>query len=449
MTAGTDVFGEIRDEIRAVGMDHTLSAAERSQKLSALREPLADALGELDTYRAQDEGLREAESSSGLEEVAWARRNAWLRDELIGMGELTEASADSIGLLSNAELDRLEEEGLLLEAAAGIAARWAEQRKAPESPLPQAPPPKPGAPRGFGQPQSPADEDPAMKQQRDVADERMLGSLTDYVHASSQQAESLATGPITSAVQENGGTMQGLDQRLKPKASIRAKVKRRRDTMPLASDQERAQIPDGARYTAVFPAASYVQGVERTLGALEQAGFKRLESHNSWGDPDWAGLMVVLRSPGGQPVEVVLHTDESARAMKLNAPIVARFCRSTDPHERYKMWHDMAANVANVPAPKGAEQLGDTTSQPAAAGPDGIPTTGPDSFHSVVGAHELQPGDRAQDPLHGGVVSADGPPKTVASVNDEGGGTTVGWHDGSRSKFQPGSTVKKLRGGDK
>lgn len=445
-----DVFGELRDEIRSVAMDHTLAPAERHEKLTALRGPIADALGELDRYAAADNNLREADASTPLAEVEWVRRNASLREELIRMGELTESALDEMGVYSHAELDRLEEEGLLEEAASGIAARWAEQRKPVASPLPTAAPPPaapagPQKPPGLGQP-DPAAEDPAAQQMQDAANERALGSLTDYVSASSQQAEGLATAPIQQAVEENGGVMQGLDQRLKSKASIKAKVQRRRDTMPLASDQERAQITDGTRYTAVFPPDGYNQGVERTMGALEKAGFKQTEFSNSWADPDWAGLAVIYRAPGGQPVEVVFHTDASMKAMRQNQAIISRFRSSDDPHERYDLWHEMADNIAKAGAPKGAEQLGETSSSGPPAGPDGLPTAGADSFHSFAAPHELAPGDRAQDPLHGGVVTANGPAKTVASVDHGDDGTTVGWDDGSASKFQHGSSVKKLRG---
>lgn len=427
-------------------MDHTLSPSERHEKLSALRVPLADALGELDTYMAADQGLREADASSAISEVEWLRRNASLRDELVRMGELSEEALDEAGVWSHEQLDRLEEEGLLEEAAQGIAEKWAESRKSPDSPIPPPAAPTSGqkpAPFGGATPEP----DDAQKQQQDAASERALGSLTDYVAASSQQAEGLATGPIQQAVQENGGEMQGLDQRLKSKASIRAKIKRRRDTMPLASDQERAQISDGARYTAVFPDSSYNQGVERTLGSLKTAGFSQVEASNSWQDPDWAGLLVVLKSPSGSNVEVVFQTPESAKAMKANAAILARFRNSDDPNERHQLWHEMVEGMQKAPAPKGAEQLGDTSSTSPAPGPDGLPSTGPDSFHSVVPPEQLQAGDRAQDPLHGGVVTANGPAKTVTSVAAADDGTTVGWHDGSSSKFQPGSSVKKLRGG--
>jgi hypothetical protein len=419
-------------------MDHTLSPTERFSKLSALRRPLVDALGELDTYRQSDNNLREADSSS-VQEVEWVRQNATIRDELIGLGELTEAVADAMGMLSHAELDRLEEEGLLEEAATGIAERWAEARKSPTSPLPAAAPP--AGPSRPGEPEV----DPAEQQMKDAANERALGSLTDYVAASSQQAESLASPAIQQAVQENGGELHQFDQRLKSKASIRSKIQRRRDTMPLATDQERAQIPDGARYTAVFPDEGYNQGVERTLGALKSAGFKQLEALNSWTDPDWAGLLVVLRSPSSTSVEVVFQTPEALAAMKANKPILARFRNSDDPHERHELYQQMEDNLKNAPAPKGAEQLGDTSSAAPGPGPDGLPSSGPGSLHSVVGAHELAPGDQAQDPLHGGVVTASGPAKKVASVDAGEDGTTVGWHDGSSSKFQPGSTVKKLR----
>ncbi len=438
-----DVFGELRDEIRSVGLDHTLSPSQRHEKLSALRVPLADALGELDRYRAADQGLREADASAAISEVEWVRRAASIREELIEAGELTAEALDEMGMLSHRELDRLEEEGLLEEAAGSIAERYAATRR----PKQQAPPPvDPSAPPkpkpAFGQPDEP---DEQTKAQLDAAGERALGSLTDYVGATSEQSERAATPALQQIVEQEGGQLSGLDQRLKPRASIRAKIKRRRDTMPLASDQERAQIPDGARYTAVFPDAGYVQGVERTLSGLDKAGFKQKDSRNSWGEEDWAGLVVIFAGPGGASVEVSFQTPASQKANQANASIAGRFRKSDDPHERWSLWQQMAENVAKAPTPKGANELGDTRGTPV-PGVDGLPTAGKDSAHSVVPPEQLTAGDRAQDPLHGGVVNAAGPAKTVASVAQEDTGhTTVAWDDGSSSRFSPGSSVKKLR----
>lgn len=443
----TDAIAELQDEVRSVGLDHQLPPADRYRKLTALRSPIAAVLGEIDRYRAGDQNLREAGASEALKEVEWVRRNASLRDRLIEEGEMEPETLDEMGILSHAELDRLEEEGLLEEAAGSIAQKWHDARKPTAPALPAvAPAPAKPQPAAGQQPTDDPEDDPA----KDAEAERTLGSLTDYVGARSEQAERVATPVVQQVVEQEGGQLANLAQRLKPRASIRSKIKRRRDTMPLASDDERAtSIPDGARYTAVFPDAGYNQGTERVLGALAQKGFKQQEFQNFWADDGYAGLLTVLRAPGGTLVEVVFHTPESLQAQKANAPIVARFAASQDPHERWELWQEMTANAQKAPPPKGAAELG-TTQQDPGGGVDpasGLPTSGDGSFHSVVAPEQLQAGDRAQDPLHGGVVTAHGPAKTVSSVESGDDATTVRWDDGSSSKFQPGSSVKKLRGG--
>ena len=126
MHVATDIFGELRSEIRSAALDHTVGPTDRHARLTALRRPLMDALGELDRYRADAQNVREAQAGEHAEEVAWARSNASIRDELIEAGEMTAEDADAMGMLSHAELDRLQEEGLLEEAVASLALHWEE-----------------------------------------------------------------------------------------------------------------------------------------------------------------------------------------------------------------------------------------------------------------------------------------------------------------------------------
>jgi hypothetical protein len=384
----TDIFGELRSEIRSAALDHTVGPTDRHARLTALRRPLMDALGELDRYRADAQNVREAQAGEHAEEVAWARSNASIRDELIEAGEMTAEDADAMGMLSHAELDRLQEEGLLEEAVASLALHWEEALHprnhgqfaskpgagaAPHAPhVPDAP--APAAPKATKATRDAQAAEHQAKQDAMKADheERTLGALSDYVATKAEAAEREVTPSLQKAVSENGGELQGLEHRLKSRASIQSKIRRKRDTMPLATDEERAQsVTDSVRYTAVFDTNSYVAGVERALSGLEKQGYKAVEKENYWGgDDDYDGLHVGLQAPNGSRIELQFHTKDSLGVKsEKNHPIYERFRSSKDPHERWDLWQQMVQNTAAIPQPKGVAELAPPIVKPAGKRP--------------------------------------------------------------------------------
>ena len=203
-------------------------------------------------------------------------------------------------------------------------------------------------------------------------EERTLGALSDYVATKAEAAEREVTPSLQKAVSENGGELQGLEHRLKSRASIQSKIRRKRDTMPLATDEERAQsVTDSVRYTAVFDTNSYVAGVERALSGLEKQGYKAVEKENYWGgDDDYDGLHVGLQAPNGSRIELQFHTKDSLGVKsEKNHPIYERFRSSKDPHERWDLWQQMVQNTAAIPQPKGVAELAPPIVKPASKRP--------------------------------------------------------------------------------
>jgi len=417
---GVDAIAELRGQIDAAVADHTLDPADRYAKLSALRSELAPLLGEIDRRRADMQKVKEAEASGQAREVLWARSNASLRETLIERGELDEAVADAMGMLSHAELDRLEEEGLLEEAIMGIARKWEEAlhprvhgRKGagqfskklgtppagPAGRVKQVEPKTEPAPvhrlrvgDHFSHPERTGGTLEVKKRTgagviaqdekgrtfdvphhdivgrhvddtKDAAaehDQKALRALADYHAVKAERAEKDVTPVLTDTVKQEGGTMDGLDYRLKSRASIISKITRMRDTKPLATDEERAaSITDLIRYTAVFPSDGYNQGVERTMAALDGAGFKQTDWKNYWGGTDdYDGLHVIVEGKGGTKVELQFHTPESLDTKGQLHPLFEKFRESKDAHERWKLWEQMIEHTSKIPQPKGVEALG-------------------------------------------------------------------------------------------
>jgi hypothetical protein len=434
-----DAIAELRGQVDAAALDHTLDPSERYAKLTALRAELEPLLGEIDRRRSDAQKVREAEAAGQSREVLWARRNASLRESMIEKGELDAETADEAGMLSHDELDRLQEEGLLEEAVIGLARAW-EERLHPRGRGGEWSKKLGGAVPGPGQHSAAKIEpkretvavhrlkvgdrfDAATRTKGSLtvkrrtgagivagdeqgrtfefahhefvprhvipeadahteADDKALRALADYHAVRAERAEQEITPALQEAVKAEGGEMHGLEYRLKPRASIVSKIKRMRETKPLATDEERAaMVTDLIRYTATFKSDGYNQGVERTLGALQAKGFKQTEWKNYWGgNDDYDGLHVIMAGPGGASVELQFHTPESLETKGNLHPLFEQFRESKDAHERWNIWEQMIEHTSKIPQPKGAEQLGpalpsSSARQRAARGED-VPPAG-------------------------------------------------------------------------
>lgn len=115
---------DLRAQVEALASDPATDPALRVRALSELRDDLVVVLGAIDSYLGTLGKHREAGAAIGGAMVARLRENAELREELIRRGEMTAAKLDEVGYYDSAELDRLEEEGLLEAVAGELHGRW-------------------------------------------------------------------------------------------------------------------------------------------------------------------------------------------------------------------------------------------------------------------------------------------------------------------------------------
>jgi hypothetical protein len=112
-----DAIAELERQLQAAA-SHP-EAGERAAKLRSIRGRISSLLGEADRHLSDAHRVREAEAM-GLERLRLeARGDADLREAALADGDLTAEELDESGFLGHAELDRLEEEGLLDEALLG------------------------------------------------------------------------------------------------------------------------------------------------------------------------------------------------------------------------------------------------------------------------------------------------------------------------------------------
>ena len=124
MAVAVDPISELQRQVEATLANSALDAADKQVKLRDLRGRIVGLLGATDHALGRVEAIRESEASAQARLVWWARSNADLREGLLEDGDVTEAELDAAGMLSHAELDRLYEEGLLLEAVTGLVKTW-------------------------------------------------------------------------------------------------------------------------------------------------------------------------------------------------------------------------------------------------------------------------------------------------------------------------------------
>ena len=122
---------------------------------------------------------------------------------------------------------------------------------------------------------------------------------------------------ITSNMKEieklTGGTLVGLDFRLKSLESLTRKIKAEvADSNGKKTPEEAAaSIADGVRFTLQFDPNDYTGGVQRSLDTLKAQGYEIMGVKNFWkkGDP-YQGINVKLEK-NGVLTELQFHTPQS------------------------------------------------------------------------------------------------------------------------------------------
>ena len=130
--AFADPISDLQRQIEDASQDERATPEERVARMRALRARVVHLLGTCDTYIANLEKLREAHTRVQVEDVAVVRENADARVRMIEAGEASAEDLTEAGFLSHEDLDMLQEEGLLEEAAPQLVARTRHEEPAAE-----------------------------------------------------------------------------------------------------------------------------------------------------------------------------------------------------------------------------------------------------------------------------------------------------------------------------
>jgi hypothetical protein len=113
------------------------------------------------------------------------------------------------------------------------------------------------------------------------------------------------------------------------------------------------EIHDTVRYTYLFEAEHYVDGIWHCHSALEGQGYELEVRRNSWDNPEYKGINTRWHDPGHDVhFEVQFHTPASWDAKQRTHGAYERIADPrTSPHERVRLRSEQAELSATIPVP--------------------------------------------------------------------------------------------------
>ena len=178
------------------------------------------------------------------------------------------------------------------------------------------------------------------------------------LRAQALKAEPAVTQLMADLVSQSGGTLAGLEQRIKSTDSLARKIDG--DANKEYSGDKKAAahaVSDAIRYTMVVPDGSYTEGLAQTVRTLEAAGFT-LRTKNFWqpGDPyDGTNIKAVKN---GLAVELQVHTPKSLAVKEGELHTIYEHYRtSPDNTVRRAAWDKMVEIAKAIPKPANYQTL--------------------------------------------------------------------------------------------
>lgn len=179
------------------------------------------------------------------------------------------------------------------------------------------------------------------------------------IFAKVKAVEPTVTETLQGLASNVGGSMAGLEFRLKSPDSLERKI---RDTakierQPVAKVAE--NIKDALRYTMIFPADQYRKGVADTDAKMADLGFKKIKSADYWSTlgPDgklavYKGINNAYEDSNGVKFELQFHTPDSLAVKEHNHSLYeqARLL-TTDAETKRQLEDMMRKNAQGVTLP--------------------------------------------------------------------------------------------------
>lgn len=140
------------------------------------------------------------------------------------------------------------------------------------------------------------------------------------------QVEPAITKDVVSAVKRSGGTMYGLDNRLKQPTSIAAKIGQSSEEDNVSIQEAARRLKDVIRYTSIFNDNSFTGNYQSTRLNLERLGYNEIQCRNYFafyrdGLSKHKAVHCIYSNSDGNRFELQFHTLASEAAKELKIPI--------------------------------------------------------------------------------------------------------------------------------
>ena len=192
------------------------------------------------------------------------------------------------------------------------------------------------------------DNPPASGRSADVV--AAARSVRDKAAANEPQM----TRDMIDVANANGGTMEGLDYRMKSESSLARKIDDEKAELGGDVDATAAKMSDVVRYTMTFDEGNYVEGTSKTISDLEAQGYQmRVKNYWQKGDP-YQGINVAAVHPNGQKFELQFHTGTSVKVKEQVHKEYDVYRESRDNRTRWKAYSRMTRMSAKIALPAGA-----------------------------------------------------------------------------------------------
>lgn len=189
-----------------------------------------------------------------------------------------------------------------------------------------------------------------------ISAERAAQNLVEAAKA----AEPALTALNQRLAKENGGTLAGLDFRLKGEGSLTRKITGDVAEGKGTPEEVARMMWDVNRYTQVFPPGRYAQGSQQVLDSLRAEG-NVLKVKNYWNvdTNPYQGINVQVLSPEGRQWELQFHTKNSLDVKEgpLHHIYEARRIE-TDPVKAAALDAESFAVAAKIRVPPGVADVG-------------------------------------------------------------------------------------------
>jgi len=178
-------------------------------------------------------------------------------------------------------------------------------------------------------------------------------SAAQRVRAAAADAEPAITREVIDIANDTGGTMEGLDYRLKAEKSLARKVDDERGQHDGDVEKTADSMSDVVRYTMTFDDAAYLGGVDAALAQMEAQGYSmRVKNYWTGGDP-YQGINVAVTHPNGTKFELQFHTPQSLAAKDPIHAHYETYRSSRDNRVRWTAYYRMTRMASKIPTPPG------------------------------------------------------------------------------------------------